>query len=81
MLGLCVNCAHCKTIKKFNENWIWMEANFWNFDHSQNLGLVGSAVLTFIGYKQTNKHLNNQTPWQTENQNKNMINKHESCTI
>ncbi len=23
---------------------------------TQNLGLIGSAVLTFIGYKQTNKH-------------------------
>ena len=81
--SLCVNCAHCKTkqkssrvlTKKFvdfeslkNLNWIWMEANFWNFDHSQNLGLVGLAVLTFIGYKQTNKHPNNQTPWQTDKQ-------------
>ena len=49
-----------------------MEANFWNFDHSktfpeatwgptQNLGLIGSAILNFIGYKQTNRQTNRQT--------------------
>ena len=27
----------------------------------KNLGLIGSAVLTFIGYKQTNKKTNKQT--------------------
>ena len=28
---------------------------------NKNLGLIGSAVLTFIGYKQTDKHQNKQT--------------------
>ena len=48
---------------KFNENRILLEANFWNVDHkaslmvmegpTQNLGLIGLAVLTFIGYTRT----------------------------
>ena len=28
--------------------------------HSQNLGLIGSAVLTFIGYKRTNTQTDKQ---------------------
>ena len=43
-----------------------MEKNIWNFDYSstfpgvprcptKNLGPIGSAVLTFIGYKQTDR--------------------------
>ena len=28
---------------------------------TQNLGPIGSAVLTFIGYKQTNRQTNRQT--------------------
>ena len=54
-----------------------MEANFWKFDHSEifpgvtrdptkNLGPIGSAVLTFIGYKQTNKRQNKQTDRQAK---------------
>ena len=50
-----------------------------NFDDSQtfpgvmrgptkNLGPIGSAVLTFIGYKQTNKQPNKQTNRQTDKQ-------------
>ena len=49
-----------------------LKANFWKFDNPKtfpgimrgpttNLGLIGSAVLTFIGYKQTNKQTNRQT--------------------
>jgi len=44
-----------------------METNIWNFDHSEtfpvvtwfptkNLGPIGSAVLAFNGYKQTDRH-------------------------
>ena len=49
-----------------------METNIWNFDDSstfpgvprcptKNLGLIGSAVSTFIGYKQTNRQTDRQT--------------------
>ena len=53
----------------FYENRIWWEAlYFGNFDHSltipgvmwgptQNVGPIGSAVLTFIGYKQTDRQV------------------------
>ena len=55
------------------KNRILLEVNFWKFDHpwtfpgvtqgfTQNLGPIGLAVLTFIGYKQTN----NQTPRQAK---------------
>ena len=33
------------------------------------MGPIGSAVLTFIGYKQTNKHQNTQTDKQTDEPN------------
>ena len=33
---------------------------------TQNLGPIGSAVLTFIGYKQTNKHPNKKTDRQAK---------------
>ena len=39
-----------------------LEANFWNFDHpvdmwgpTQNLAPIDSAVLTFLGHKQTDR--------------------------
>ena len=49
---------------KFCKNKKLCDTNFWNFDHSltflgvmwgpkQNLGPIGWAILTFIGYKQT----------------------------
>ena len=49
-----------------------METNIWNFDHSwtfpglprcptKNSGPIGTAVLTFIGYKQTDRQTNKQT--------------------
>ena len=36
---------------------------------TQNLDPIGSAVLTFIGYKQTNKQSNRQTDRQTDKPN------------
>ena len=35
-------------------------------DPTKNLGPIGSAVLTFIGYKQTNKHQNKLTDRQAK---------------
>ena len=41
---------------KFNKNWILLEASFWNFwGPTQNLEMIGFAILTFIEYKQTDK--------------------------
>ena len=57
-----VDCIKNRGFSKFNENQILFEVNFWNFCHlktflglmfgpSQNLGPIGSAVLTLIWYK------------------------------
>ena len=62
----------CLKFSKIDENRILKEANFWNLDHLQtyhrvmwgplqNLGPIGSAFMTFIGYKQTNRHPNKQS--------------------
>ena len=41
--------------------------SLWSHDVPQkNLGPIGSAVLTFIGYKQTNKQTNRQTDRQAK---------------
>ena len=60
------NFADFQNFKKFNDDRILIETNIWNFNDSQNLhgvprcttknlGPIGSAVLTFIGYKQTDR--------------------------
>ena len=38
----------------------------WSSDVPKNLGPIGSAVLTFIGYKQTNRQTNTQTDRQAK---------------
>ena len=70
MFSLCTSWNKTKIIrgfsKKFNGDRILMETSIWKFYHSKTfpgvprcptkkLGPIGSAVLTFIGYKQTNK--------------------------
>ena len=66
------NFVDFQNFQNFNANRILRGANFQKFDHSQtfpgvmqdptkNLGTIGSAVLTFIGYKQTNKQTDTQT--------------------
>ncbi len=45
-----------KKTQKFHENQILLEANFWNFDLLKNLGPIGLALLTFMGYKQAERH-------------------------
>ena len=44
----------CNVFFKFDKSRILMKAHFFN------LGLISSAVLTFIRYKQTNKHQDKQ---------------------
>ena len=59
--------ADFKNLTKFYKNKKTFNTNFLNFDHSKpfpgvtrdptkNVGPSGSAVLAFIGYKQTNRH-------------------------
>ena len=50
-------------LKIFQNRILWV-ANFWKFEVPQkNLGPIGSAVLTFIGYKQTNRHPDRQVKY------------------
>ena len=59
-------------IVKQKDSRILFGANFWYFDHlyifhgdrwshTKNLDPIGSAVLTFIGYKGTDKHTDKQS--------------------
>ena len=48
-----------QNFKKFNEDRILMVPRC----PTKNLGPIGSAVLTFIGYKQTDKQTNKQIMW------------------
>ena len=65
--------VNCRTLNKFNENRISLEPKyfrFWSFKilgvmwgPKQNLGPIDSAVLTFIGYKQTDRKTDRQAKY------------------
>ena len=53
--------------KKIKSNFVWSKfLKIWTFTRGPTkiLGRIGLAVMTFIGYKQTNKQTNKQTPKQ-----------------
>ena len=48
---------------------------------TQNLGPIGSAVLTFIGHKQTSRQADKQTSRQVDKQTNRQADKHQSIYI
>ena len=52
-------------IFKFYENPTLLDTHFCNFEHPQNLGLIDPAVLTFFGYRQTDRQRNKQLDTQS----------------